>query len=673
MQVLVEFSNDAFTSSMMKTASTVVAEAAAAAAANPASGSKGGGGGGTKLRSGKFVGVVDGFKTSLRSLISTLQDGELHFIRCLKPNDEKASMQWDRGVSQRQLKSAGIVQAVAATREGYADHLPPARITAAFGHLVPDVNLALFSSEFDGAAQVLQACGVGEDMFALGKTKVFLRPGVLAELDRLRMEHIAGHATLVQSMVRGALARILLRRLKEAAFRKAEEKRRREEELRRQRMEAERRRLEQERLAAEAKAKAEAEEQERRKQVQQARSMSFDRKRRKKVEEEERKKREEAAKKEAQQAEMAAKRAEVEARMAERLASQGITVGAATAAGNCEPDVSDAAASDDLADLARRTEMAVARAEAEAASAVEASRPTLELPESPSPDAKGGGGGGGGGFMLSLPESPAPVKLGFGGGGGAGGGAAPARLLEQRKLDEVAAKFVCPLEDVLAFAEMIGMDAKEDIDLLWLADEALQAPEPVGWEERQDPRGNTYYCNTITNMTMVQHPVDYHYQQLYLQCKMQRQQQQQAALMSPRSRANFEATEADKKRQSSSANAAAGGGGFKLDLRSVNADKQDGDEPPQTPKGWLRRASSSLLTPRGSSAEVRRAAAGAPAAGAPAAGAPAERALPRARCARTATRPAAAADRHSLPLRTRCHSASTGEAATDRGVHVRRA
>ena len=52
-----------------------------------------------------------------------------------------------------------------------------------------------------------------------------------------------------------------------------------------------------------------------------------------------------------------------------------------------------------------------------------------------------------------------------------------------------------------------------------------------------DPRGNTYYCNTMTNMTMVQHPVDYHYQQLYLQFKMQKQQQQQAAAMTPRSRA----------------------------------------------------------------------------------------------------------------------------------------
>lgn len=133
------------------------------------------------------------------------------------------------------------------------------------------------------------------------------------------------------------------------------------------------------------------------------------------------------------------------------------------------------------------------------------------------------------------------------------------------------------------------MDVHEDADLLWIADEALQAPEPVGWEERQDPRGNTYYCNTITNMTMVQHPVDYHYQQLYLQYKMQRQQHEMAELMTPRSRANFEAEQAKQLGRE---------GSFKLDLRSVNADSQ-GEEAGATPRGWLKRNSiASMLTPR---------------------------------------------------------------------------
>ena len=185
---------------------------------------------------------------------------------------------------------------------------------------------------------------------------------------------------------------------------------------------------------------------------------------------------------------------------------------------------------------------------------------------------------------MPAPMKPMATPHGVGGG----------RLLEQKRLDEVAANFVCPLEDVLAYAEMVGMDVQEDLDLLWIADEALQAPEPVGWEQRMDPRGNTYYCNTLTNMTMVQHPVDYHYQQLYLQFKMQRQQQQQAAAMTPRSRQAFEDKNADEKGRKNQ--------GYKLDLRSVNADS-GGDDVPQTPKGWLKRTTT-MLTPRRSGPEI---------------------------------------------------------------------
>merc|ERR1719162_1975609 len=59
--------------------------------------------------------------------------------------------------------------------------------------------------------------------------------------------------------------------------------------------------------------------------------------------------------------------------------------------------------------------------------------------------------------------------------------------------------FKCAVSDVLEYAEYLGMDIKEDAHLLWIADEALQAPEPQGWEQRLDP----------------------HYQQFYLQMKAQ--------------------------------------------------------------------------------------------------------------------------------------------------------
>ena len=367
-QVLVEFSDDPFIASVVNTASKVMRDEQNAAASDPLAKKPAGT---SKMKSGKFVGVVDGFKTSLKSLITTLQDGDLHFIRCLKPNDSKAAGIWDRDVASRQLQSAGLVHAVAATRSGYSDHLPPVHIINAYGSLCPDVPTEGMVDT--GTAQaVLEGCGVGEDMYVVGATKIFLKQGVLDELQRLRLEHIGDRATLVQGAIRVLIAKRMLKKLREEAQRKAEERRQREEELRRQRAEAERRRVEAERREREEREKAEAEELERRKQVQKARSLSFDRKRRKKKEEEERIEREKQAQSAEAQARTrreanAARQAEADARMQQHLYEMGATIDATN---------------DNGTDLAR-AEAAVARAEAEAAAAAASSRFELQLPNSP--------------------------------------------------------------------------------------------------------------------------------------------------------------------------------------------------------------------------------------------------------------------------------------------------
>ena len=51
---------------------------------------------------------------------------------------------------------------------------------------------------------------------------------------------------------------------------------------------------------------------------------------------------------------------------------------------------------------------------------------------------------------------------------------------------------------MLEYAVYLGMEPKEDADLLWIAEEALTANEPEGWEEQMDPNGNLHYRSTIT-------------------------------------------------------------------------------------------------------------------------------------------------------------------------------
>ena len=85
-------------------------------------------------------------------------------------------------------------------------------------------------------------------------------------------------------------------------------------------------------------------------------------------------------------------------------------------------------------------------------------------------------------------------------------------------------------EDVLEYAVYLGMDPKADADLLWIAEEALTAGEPEGWEEQMDPNGNLYYRSTVTGQSSRQHPLDEYYQNLYLKLKMQRMMEVALAL-----------------------------------------------------------------------------------------------------------------------------------------------
>lgn len=62
------------------------------------------------------------------------------------------------------------------------------------------------------------------------------------------------------------------------------------------------------------------------------------------------------------------------------------------------------------------------------------------------------------------------------------------------------------LKEIMEFAEYLGMDPVEDGDLLWIAEQARNAPLPAPWSEHQDEAGNTYYYNSATVCSVSLHP-----------------------------------------------------------------------------------------------------------------------------------------------------------------------
>ena len=57
------------------------------------------------------------------------------------------------------------------------------------------------------AESLLACCDVEEDRYAVGRTRLFLRQGVLGELERRRLEYIGARAATVQATARGMIGR----------------------------------------------------------------------------------------------------------------------------------------------------------------------------------------------------------------------------------------------------------------------------------------------------------------------------------------------------------------------------------------------------------------------------------------------------------------------------------
>jgi hypothetical protein len=74
--------------------------------------------------------------------------------------------------------------------------------------------------------------------------------------------------------------------------------------------------------------------------------------------------------------------------------------------------------------------------------------------------------------------------------------AATAADLDEAMAQQAAAEygFTNPVADVLEYAQYLGMDVSKDGALLWIADEALSAPEPHGARARATPRACPCLC-----------------------------------------------------------------------------------------------------------------------------------------------------------------------------------
>lgn len=166
-------------------------------------------------KSSKFSSIGSRFKLQLQSLMETLSSTEPHYIRCVKPNNVlKPSIFENMNVIQ-QLRCGGVLEAIRISCAGYPTRKTFYEFLHRFSVLSPEV-LEGNSDDKVACQKILDKLGVKG--YQIGKTKVFLRAGQMAELDARRAEVLGRAARTIQRQIRTHITRKEFLRLRTAAI-----------------------------------------------------------------------------------------------------------------------------------------------------------------------------------------------------------------------------------------------------------------------------------------------------------------------------------------------------------------------------------------------------------------------------------------------------------------------
>ncbi|XP_066317454.1 myosin-12-like isoform X1 [Miscanthus floridulus] len=150
----------------------------------------------------KFSSIGTRFKQQLQSLMETLNTTEPHYIRCVKPNAVLKPGIFENYNVLNQLRCGGVLEAIRISCAGYPTKRTFDEFIDRFGMLAPEL---VDSDEKAACAAICDRMGLKG--YQIGKAKVFLRAGQMAELDARRAEILANAARLIQRRIKTHLMR----------------------------------------------------------------------------------------------------------------------------------------------------------------------------------------------------------------------------------------------------------------------------------------------------------------------------------------------------------------------------------------------------------------------------------------------------------------------------------
>mmetsp|Transcript_33960 Transcript_33960/g.88535 ORF Transcript_33960/g.88535 Transcript_33960/m.88535 type:complete len:1277 (+) Transcript_33960:19-3849(+) len=165
----------------------------------------------------KTVTVGSQFRGQLDELVSDLQQTYPRYVRCIKPNGRKAVHDFDSQEVLRQLRCAGMLEAIRIRRAGYGARRSFAEFVQRYGVICSSLKAGDAVSQCKEALEQIcempqiKEASLPSPPYQMGKTKIFMKEQLQQALEELLTDAVAKRAVRVQSFwkMRQARARYM--------------------------------------------------------------------------------------------------------------------------------------------------------------------------------------------------------------------------------------------------------------------------------------------------------------------------------------------------------------------------------------------------------------------------------------------------------------------------------
>nr|XP_014351998.1 PREDICTED: unconventional myosin-Vc isoform X2 [Latimeria chalumnae] len=161
--------------------------------------------------------VGNKFRSSLYLLMETLNATTPHYVRCIKPNDDKLPFEYDSKRVVQQLRACGVLETIRISAQSYPSRWTYIEFFSRYSILMTQQEIS--QNDKKQICKIsLQRLIQDPNQYKFGRTKIFFRAGQVAYLEKLRSDKLRGACITIQKNVRSWIQRKKFLRLKYAVI-----------------------------------------------------------------------------------------------------------------------------------------------------------------------------------------------------------------------------------------------------------------------------------------------------------------------------------------------------------------------------------------------------------------------------------------------------------------------